>query len=188
MEKFVKILGTVIVLALSGMFVIRCVVAADKSAFSSPEATQNWCEAYSDGESLTYTVKISAEMSTDGYFSAYGFYYNTESGEAQLAERWNDSVYGYTDMEEGHEFEFFLRNDTTGEEFTAVTVDSVEKWMYNYRRLLIEGVSAGENDQISAVMKLRDGFESTQVIKYDEQEFSVYKPSRKLLKQMSERR
>ena len=41
---------------------------------------------------------------------------------------------------------------------------------------------------ISAVMKLRDGFESTQVIKYDEQEFSVYKPSRKLLKQMSERR
>ena len=69
-----------------------------------------------------------------------------------------------------------------------MTVDSVEKWMYNYRRLLIEGVSAGENDQISAVMKLRDGFESTQVIKYDEQEFSVYKPSRKLLKQMSERR
>ena len=127
-------------------------------------------------------------MSTDGYFSAYGFYYNTESGEAQLAVRWNDSVYGYTDMEEGHEFEFFLRNDTTGEEFPAVTVDSAEKWMYNYRRLLIEGVSAGENDQISAVMKLRDGFESTQVIKYDEQEFSVYKPSRKLLKQMSERR
>ena len=69
-----------------------------------------------------------------------------------------------------------------------MTVDSAEKWMYNYRRLLIEGVSAGENDRISAVMKLRDGFESTQVIKYDEQEFSVYKPSRKLLKQMSERR
>ncbi len=182
MEKFVKVLGTIIVLALSSMFVIRCIIAADKSMFSSPVATDNWCEAYSDGESLTYSVDISAEMSEDGYFSAYGFYYNTESGEAQLAVRWNNSVYTYTDMEEGHEFEFFLRNDTTGEEFPAVCTESGEKWMYNYRRLIAEGVSVGEGDQFSAVMKLRDGYESTQVIKYDEQEFTVFKPSKKLLK------
>lgn len=175
MEKLVKTLGAVIVASLCIMFLIRCAVAADKSMFSSPILTDNWSEAYADGDTLTYTVDISAEMSEDGYFSAYAFYYNTESGEAQLAVRWNDSVYGYTDMEEGHEFEFFIRNDTTGEEFPAVSVDSGEKWMYNYRRLIIEGVNAGELDQVSVVMKLRDGFESTQVLKYDEQEFEVYK-------------
>ncbi len=186
MEKFVKVLGTVIVLALCAMFVVRCIIAADRSMFSSPVATDNWSEAYSDGESLTYTVDISAEMSSDGYFSAYAFYYNTESGEAQFAVRWNNSVYDYTDMDEGHEFEFAIRNDTTGEEFPAVCTESGERWMYNYRRLIVEGVSASEGDQISAVMKLRDGFESTQVIKYDEQKFKEFKPSGKLAKALSE--
>lgn len=182
MQKFVKTLGTVIVISLCALFVIRCALVADKSMFSSPIMTEGWSDAYSDGESLTYTVDVSAEMSVEGYFSAYAFYYNTESGDAQLAVRWNDSVYGYTDMEEGHEFEFILRNETTGEEFPCETVESGEKWMYSYRRLIAHGVNVGELEQVSAVMKLRDGYESTQVLKYDEQEFEEYKLPKKLLK------
>lgn len=184
MGKVIKTTGTLIILLLCGMFVLRCAIAADKSMFSKPIATDPLRDAYADGESLTYTVDISAELANDGYFSAYGFYYNTESGEAQFAVRWNDSVYDYTDMEVGHEFSFFLRNETTGEEFPAQCVDSGEKWMYSYRRLISEGVSVGENDQLSAVMVLRDGFESVQVIKYDEQPFEEYKLKSSLMKEL----
>ena len=38
MEKFVKILGTVIVLALSGMFVIRCVSRGGQVCFLFPRS------------------------------------------------------------------------------------------------------------------------------------------------------
>lgn len=184
MGKVIKTIGALIVLLLCGLFVFRCAIASDKSMFSKPIATERFSEAYADGESLTYTVDIAGELSTDGYFSVYGFYYNTESGEAQFAVRWNDSVYKYTDMESGHEFSFLLRNDTTGDEFPAECVDSGEKWMYSYRRLIAEGVSVGENDQLSAVMQLRDGFESVHVIKYDEQPFDEYKLKSSLLKEL----
>ena len=175
MEKVVKTIGVIIVLSLCGMFVIRCILVADKSAFSSPSATDALKSAYADGESLTYTVEISPEMAEDGYFSAYGFYYNVESGEVQFAVRWNNSVYDYTDMEKGYEYTFLLRNETTGEEYAAVSFDSTEKFMYNYRHLKAEGVSIGENDEVTAIMELRDGFESRQVIKYGEQPMEEYK-------------
>ena len=96
MEKFVKNFATFILLAVCGIFVIRCFMVADKSAFAKPAATDLLKSAYSDGESVTYSVKMHKEISEDGYFSAYGFYYTPEVGEVQLAVRWNDSVYEYT--------------------------------------------------------------------------------------------
>lgn len=182
--KIVRIAASVFVFAVIGLFVIRCWMVADKSRFSSPIPTDALRSAWADGESEMLTVKISAELAEDGYFSAYAFFYNPESGEAQFAVRWNRSVYRYTDMPVGHEFTFFLLNETTGEVFPAVAVESAHMSIYQYRRMIAEGVKVGPDEQLTAVMDLRDEFESRQVLKYAEQPFVPAKVRGKLLKQL----
>lgn len=184
MEKFVKNFATFILLAVCGMFVIRCFMVADKSAFSTPLATDLMKSAYADGTSLTYTVEMQKELADDGYFSAYAFYYTPESGEVQLAVRWNDSVYSYTDMAEGHEFSFYLLNETTGAKYPMTAVEAKDKNIYNFRRLTASGVSVGENEALTAVMELRDGFESRQPVKYAEQQMKEYKLPSSLKKEL----
>ena len=182
--KVVRIAATVFVFVVIGLFVIRCWMAADKSRFSDPIPTDALRSAWADGESEMLTVKISAELAKDGYFSAYGLYYNPESGEAQFAVRWNRSVYGYTDMPEGHEFTFYLLNETTGEVFPAQAVESAHMSVYQYRRMIAEGVRVAADEQLTAVMDLRDEFDSRQVLKYAEQPFVSAKLKGKLLKQL----
>jgi len=183
--KVVRIVATVFVFVVIGLFVIRCWMVADKSRFSDPIPTDALRSAWADGESGMLTVKISAELAKDGYFSAYGFYFNPESGEAQFAVRWNRSVYSYTDMPEGHEFTFYLLNETTGAVYPASAVESASMSIYQYRRMIAEGVSVGEDEQLTAVMELRDEFDSRQVLKYAEQPFNEYRLKGKLLKQLA---
>lgn len=177
MEKFVKNFATAIVLIVCAMFVVRCFMVADKSTFSKPLKTDAMTAAYADGESVTYTVDIQKEISDDGYFSAYAFYYTPESGEVQLTVRWNNSVYEYTDMTEGHEFSFYLLNETTGAKYPMTAVESKDKNIYNFRRLTASGVTISDTDSVIAVMELRDGFESTHPIKYAEQPMDECKVS-----------
>lgn len=184
MEKFVKNFATFILLAVCAMFVIRCFMVADKSVFSKPMPTDLLKSAYSDGESVTYTVDIQKEISDDGYFSAYAFYYTPESGEVQLAVRWNDSVYEYTDIAAGHEFSFYLLNETTGAKYPMTAVESKDKNIYNFRRLTAEGVSLGENEQMVVVMELRDGYVSTHPLKYAEQMMDEYRLPSSVRKEM----
>lgn len=181
MEKFVKIFGTVIIIVLCSTFIIRCFMVADKSALSELFITDAMTAAYAEesADDFIKTVKVAREIADDGYFSAYAFYYVPETGQAQVSVRWNDSVYGYTDMPEGTEFEFELLNETTGETVAAQSVDMEKKSFYNYRKLVADGVEIGEQDQITVVMKLRDGFTSTQVVRYAEQELESYKLSGK---------
>ena len=186
MKKTVKILAYAILFIICAMFIFRCCMAADKSKFSKLEATDALRDAYADGVSEMFSVKIEREMSEDGYFSAYGFYYNSEVGEVQLAVRWNDSVYDYTDMEKGHEFSFYLLNETTGEKYPMTAVGSSKFSFYNYRKLTADGVSVENDEQLTVIMELRDGYESRQIIKYDEQPFKNYSPSKSFIKKLAE--
>lgn len=186
MGKIIKNTAVAIMFILCALLIFRCCLASDKSVFENLTVTDSLKSAFADGESVIYTAHQYDELSKDGYFSAYAFYYNPESGEAQLAVRWNDSVYEYTDMDEGHEYAFHLLNETTGEIYPAEAIDSKERAMYNYRKLIVPGVVIGETDQITAVMELRDGFESTQVMKYGEQELEKYKVKGKLLDELTE--
>ncbi len=185
MLKFIKKAGTAIVLILCAMFILRCCMVADRSVFSKLIPTDALRTAYSDGKSFTQTVKISSEMSERGYFSAYGFYYNEESGEVQLALRWNDSAYGYTDTAEGAEFSFILRNITTGEEYPVEIVDSEKRSIYNYRKAVSQGVKIGETDRFAAVMLLRDGHEDKITIKWEEQPMTEYKIKSGVMKELT---
>lgn len=185
MEKIVKKTATAIVLLLCLMFVVRCCMAGDKSVLNDLALTDSLRAAYADGESELKTVKVEREISNDGYFAAYAFTYNPESGEAQFTVRWNKSVYEYTDMEPEHEFSFHLLNETTGETFPAVCLEGTSRAMYRYRKLAAEGVSCGDGEQLTAVMELRDGYESTQVLKYAEQPFTETKLPRGVRRELA---
>ncbi len=187
MEKIIKRCAYIIIFVLCLMFVIRCIMVADKSTFDELYVTDALCEAYSDGVLEIKTVKAEEEIAADGYFSAYAFYYSPEAREIQVTVRWNDSVYEYTDMEKGYEYEFCILNEATGERFPAVAVDSVKKTLYNYRKLTVPNVNVGETDRLTVVMYLRDGYESTQVIRYGEQPFKDYKLPAKFLEKLSEK-
>ena len=182
--KVVRITATVFVFVIIGLFVIRCWMVADKSRFSKPVPTDALRSAWADGDSEMLTVKVESELADDGYFAAYGFYYNPESGEVQFAVRWNRSVYEYTDMTPGYELGFYLLNETTGEAWPAEAVERDSMLIYQYRRMRAEGVRVGDGEQLTAVMELRDGFESRQVLKYAEQSFKPCRLRAKLLKEL----
>ncbi|MBE6541848.1 MAG: hypothetical protein E7672_05310 [Ruminococcaceae bacterium] len=186
MGKIIKKIMTAIIFILCGMIIFRCCMVADKSTFKDLYVTDDLKSAYSGGESVMYTVDVKAEISDEGYFSAYGFYYNPEASEAQFAARWNDSAYEYTEMEEGHEYVFYLLNETTGETYEAKCVDSTKKMIYNYRKYIVSDCVIGEADLIKIVMELKDGDKSTQFLKHAEQPLEEYKVKGKLLKELSE--
>lgn len=181
MKKFVKIFGYIIVFTLCAAFIIRCIMVSDKSTFSKLTVTDEMIAAYSEENSKDFvkTVDIASEIAPDGYFTSYGFYYVPSAEQAQVTVRWNDSVYGYTDMEAGTEFVFELFNETTGVSYPCKAADAKQKMMYNFRKLVADGVRFGPDDEIVIVMKLRDGFTSKQVICYAEQPMEDYRLSEK---------
>ena len=184
MGKIVKTAALTLLFVVIALFVLRCCLAADKSKFSALTPTDALRGAWADGESEILTCRVEAELAADGYFSAYGFYYSPESGEVQFAVRWNRSVYRYTDMPEGHEFVFRLRDETTGEEWPASAIGADSMSVYSYRKMAVEGVRADDASQLTVVMELRDGFESTQVLKHAEQVFVPYKPKKGFLEEI----
>jgi len=189
MEKFVKIFGTAIIFIICAVFIVRCIMVSDKSVLSELYVNDEIKSAYSTSDAdagFIKTVDVVKEIADDGYFSAYGFYYIPAAEQAQVSVRWNDSIYGYTDMPDGTEFEFELLNEATGISCPAQIIDSSERAMYNYRKLIFNDLEAfGENDPVTVVMKLRDGFTSTQAVRFAEQPFENYKLSGKEKKLIS---
>lgn len=176
MEKIIKRIATAIVLLIGGMFVLRCCMVADKTVLKNLAPTDQLMILYSENGSLDVkTVKVEQEIAEDGYFSAYAFYYIPEAEELQLTVRWNDSVYKYTDIESGSEFSFYILNETTGERYPMRMLESKKRSIYNYRKLAADSVSFGEEDTITVVMELRDGFESTHYVRHGEQPLKDYK-------------
>ena len=185
-EKIIKIAAYVIIFTLCLMFIVRCFMVADKSTFDNLYATDSLRAAYADGEIEIKTVRVEEEIAEDGYFAAYAFFYCPEAGEVQCTVRWNDSTYEYTDMEKGHEFAFYFLNEETGDKYPARAVDSAKKSIYNYRKLIADGVELGENARLTLKMEIRDGYESSQVIRYGEQPLKDYKIPKKILTKLGE--
>ncbi len=200
--KVIKWIALIIMYTIICLFVIRCCMAADRSKFADLRATDALRAAWADGESEILTSKVEKENSDRGYFTAYGFYYNPESGEVQFAVRWNRSAYTYTGMEEDHEFAFHLLlnevvpNEKEGKAseqkwpvpadaaWSARAVDSDQKSMYRYRKMIVDGVTAGDTDKLTLVMELRDGFVDRLVLKYAELPFKPYTPKKSFLNEV----
>ena len=187
MRKAIKIILLTILFGICALLIWRCCIYADKSKFSSPEATDAVKAAFSEnGEVSAYSIKIHRENSENGYFSAYGFYWFREAEEAQLAVRWNDSAYEYTNTGSGYEFSFCIRNETTGEKYPASVAGTARAVFYNYRKLVFEGLTINENDELSLVMYVDNMEVDACAVKHAEQGIEGYSLPGSFLRSLSQ--
>ncbi len=175
MEKIIKRIGYAILFILCLMFIIRCFMVADKSIFSKLYVTDAVEKAVDNGTDEFLKSKVNAEISDNGHFRAYAFYYVPDAGEAQLTIRWNDSAYKYTGVEAGSEFSFVLVDETTGKEYPMTVIDAKKRSIYNYRKYKISDVEFSDADLIKAVMVLSGGERGEQIVKHAEEGFTSEK-------------
>ena len=175
MKKILKRVGIGIIFLLCLILIWRCCLVADKSKYADLFPTEGLKTAYSSGNAAVYTVKIAAEMSDSGRFSAYGFYYVPETHEVQLALRWNDSTYKAMSADPGTDLRFALSNETTGEQFDVSFSETSHSTFYNYRRAAVTGITISEGDEIKLSLLHGDGLEAdSMIIKHAEQEMEGY--------------
>lgn len=183
MKKFWKILGRLfltLIFLIIAFLVVRVVIASDESVLDDIIATDNLKEAYegADPKIFALTHNVPYQISEkDGYFSAYGLVYIPTANQLQIVIRYNNTVYKQIAkreaekveddplydpiiVSEGEEFLFVLRNDKTGEEILPTVVESAEKWMYQYRRLVFDGVTLDKECDLWIDMRPLEGEET----------------------------
>lgn len=136
--------------------------------------TKTTAEAYSESGNLKIiTNEVVEEISKEGYFSAYGFFYSPETKELQITARYNNST-----LDRLRDIDFFLYTvDTSGEPYDAEKQSVVdadgnviklyqgypkseiieplaeytqtdEILFYNYEKLVFPGVEIGEHTNV----------------------------------------
>lgn len=183
MKKFWKIVGRILltlIFLIIVFLVFRVVIASDESVLDDIIATDNLKEAYEGADPKTFalTHNVPYQISEkDGYFSAYSFVYIPSAHQLQIVIRFNNTVYeqierreterfeedplyDMLEIEEGEEFLFVLRNEKTGEEILPSLVESDEKWMYQYRRLVFDDVTVNKECDLWLDMRTQDGEET----------------------------
>jgi hypothetical protein len=185
MKKYLKRIGVGLILLICAILIWRCCLVADKSRYADLSPTDGLKAAYSSDGTDVFTVKIAAEMSDSGRFSAYGFYYIPDAGEVQLALRWNDSTYKNMAAEPGTDLTFVLKNETSGEQFDVSFSESYHSTFYNYRRAVVKGISISDTDEIKLYLMHGDGTEADSMyIKHAEQSLEKYTIPNNILKEL----
>lgn len=148
-----KIVVSAIVFILCGLFVLRCCVAADESVLDTLTVNEALKTAYAADPSLTMlTHDTPFEISADGYMTAYALVIIPDLAQVQITVRYNDSIFSYNNLPEDAPFTYTLTDSATGEEIAAVPAEQAEKWMYNYRRLVFEGVPFTEESNLTVTI------------------------------------
>ena len=106
-------------------------------------------------------------------FCAYGLMYIPEANEVQLTVRYNRSVYEYNNIPEDTPFSFYLSVGASGEKLPLTVGASESKLMYEYRRLVLDGIELSDDTVLYCWMELTPGTYSNTAIKYAEQPFAV---------------
>lgn len=177
-SKIIKIFIKVVILVLCGLIILRCCASGDRSSYTDLLVTPEMSAAYVNGTLEVLKLEEDAsEITTDGYFSAYGFRYVPETKQLQVTVRWNVSTWDYLNLPEGTEMDFYLCcNDDTSTFRVPDVVESYEKSLYQYRVLQWNDVEIGE-DNWQVYMDRQDGEYSVAAIRYMEQEYRTYKLS-----------
>jgi len=127
------------------------------------------------GDIKIITNDVADEISENGYFSVFGFYYSPETKEVQVTVRYNDST---LDKLQTNDVDFYIYTvDTSGEPvvpetdpYTGEAIESVrlhegypigdiiapspeytmtdESLFYNYEKLVFEGIEIGEHTNV----------------------------------------
>ncbi len=148
--KIAKYILTFIVFFLCGLFIFRCCIAADQSVLKQLTVTDSLREAYAadpDLEMLTHEMPF--EISEDGYLSGYALVMIPSIEQTQITLRYNDSIYSYNELPEDAHFTYRLTDSETGEEVIGEVLASQDKWMYNYRRVVFDGLSWTQENNLT---------------------------------------
>lgn len=89
----------------------------------------------------------------DGYFTAYGFVYIPSAKELQIVVRYNNAVLTTPGTAEGDDFRFTLWCEETDTEILPSSVETGAKWMYQYRRLVFDGVELNDHETLWLLMR-----------------------------------
>lgn len=148
-----KIFVSAIVFILCGLFILRCCVAADEGVLSTLTITDMLREAYAadpNMEMLTHDTPF--EISEDGYMTAYALVIIPKAEQVQITVRYNDSIFSYNNLPEDAPFTYTLTDSESGAVIAAVPAEQAEKWMYNYRRLVFDGVPFTEESNLTVAI------------------------------------
>ena len=143
-KKIVK--GTFFVLfaAFFIFLVLRIFIMDDNAVLDEVYPTDNFTGAYAelgDG-AFSCTGSSSAQLSSDGYYSAFGAVYCESRKELQLTAKFNDSLlerYMPGADPESFRWELYDRDGNLISE--GESVQSAERYQYNFRRLIFENVT-----------------------------------------------
>ncbi len=162
--KIAKHIITFIVFLLCGLFIFRCCIASDQSVLKSLTVTDTLREAYAADPSIEIlTHDLPYEISEDGYLSGYSLVMIPSIKQTQITLRYNDSIFSYNDLPEDAVFTYCLTDSVTGEEITGEVLASQDKWMYNYRRVVFDGLSWTEENNLTVTL-YADGEKITELL------------------------
>ena len=161
---FKKIFTTavgLIVLVLCGLIVLRCCMSADRSIMTDIIPSEALRNAYTSGALTAVTTEEpAADIADDGYYSVYGLVYFPELHQVQITVRYNRSLFSYVGKPEGTEFSYTLGEKDGSERISPTVVETYEKGIYIYRRLVFDGVDVEEETALYCFMRLSDTYES----------------------------
>lgn len=180
--KIIKYVIYTIVFVACALIIGRIMLMEYEGKLSKIEADDVNRAAYAaaDGELTLLTHDVFDEISKQGLFSAYKMIYIKEASQVQFTVRYNDSAFKYGGFEDGTEFTFYLYNETTKEFTKATCVYSDELLMYNYRRVVFDGIKLDDGANYYLHVSVTDSFDGSfddLPIHYGEQEFEKYKLS-----------
>ncbi len=151
--KIAKYVITFIVFFLCGLFIFRCCISTDQSVLKSLTVTDSLREAYAADPDLTIlTHDLPFEISEDGYLVGYSLVMIPSIEQTQITLRYNDSIYSYNELPTDAHFTYSLTDSHTGEENFGEVLASQEKWMYNYRRVVFDGISWTEENNLTVTL------------------------------------
>ena len=147
-KKIVKTLFFVLFAAFFAFILIRIFILSDKRALNGIYPTENMISAYGElGEDAFTYRKTVSEISSDGYYSAYGMVWCESRGELQLTVRYNDSLTEkYMPGADPENFRWLLL-DGEGNTISEGKVAAEEKnYQYNCRKIVFENVTVSDKD------------------------------------------
>lgn len=140
--KIIKWLFFALIAAVFLFILVRIFMLDDKRTFRDIYPTESARAAYAaDGEGAFSYHKLPMDISSDGYFMAYGMVYCEKSGEMQLTVKYNDSLTDiYLEGSSAEDYRWELEDENGKTVAVGKVLDTAEKYQYNYIRMAFENV------------------------------------------------
>ena len=139
------------------LVLVRIFLMSDNKELSSIFPTENAVAAYSN-ENEFLTHKVYETIADDGYYSANGIIWCPETGELQITGRYNDSLFTYFDCADTVEFTWKLEDRANEKTYEGKVVESAEKYIYNYRKIVFEDVEINDESELYLFLCYEDKY------------------------------